>query len=318
MRIVADGSGDYPDGPTVKINLTRFNQPDNETVLFYGYNSVFNQDLREEYKNYKKKILLNLWMPTEYNGDPPILSGMTDYQPDGKFVEYFDVVYSICPYTIDWINQMTGDNRYKFIWHPFASPRDYNGPELSYQKIYDVCYFGGIHGRYHEEIAHVVREYGGRISYIYPNQYTTDVGLTHHGKMQMAANSKITVVINQCPLSSNHINSITRYKNWSQNKAFDGLNFDIPTVPQYKCRTAEAAYARSVILVKRDQWNIIENFFDLDEFVYFDDMEDLRTKINYILSHYDEYQPMLEKAYLRSLNMDGEGTFKKIKENENV
>lgn len=318
MRVVTDGSGDYPAGPTVKINLTRFDEPDNNTVLFYGYNSVFNQELREEYKNYKNKILLNLWMPTEFNGNPPFLSGITNYQPDGKFLEYFDTIYTICPYTIDWIKEMTGDERYKFIWHPFASPRDYNGSDLSYEKKYDICYFGGIHGKYHEDIARVVREYNGRISYIYPNQYTTDIGLSHHQKMQLACNSKITVVINQCPLTINHINSIKRYKDWNKNQAFVGVDFDIPTVPQYKCRTAEAAFARSVILVKRDRWNIIENFFEPDEFVYFDDIADMKEKINHILTKYEEYQPMLDKAYLKSLQMDGEGTFMKIKETENV
>lgn len=320
MRIVNDAGGDYLDGPTVKINLWKHDDPnDTERVLFYGYNSMFNSILRDRFSDYKKKILLNLWMPTEYNCQAPIPFAGTAWSPDGKYTDYFDKIYTICPYTIDWLleeyesKQHPEKSRYRYIWHPFASPDDYGGEPLDYTKKFDVCYFGGIHGKYHRDMAEVLKGYNSRISYIHPNEYTTDWGLTHHQKMQMVANTKISVVFNQCPLHPKHIESIKSYTNWHKNRAFSGVDLPVPTMPQYKCRTAEAAYGKSVILVQRDQWNIIEDFFPSNEFVYFDDTDDLKTKIDMILGNYESYAPMISKAYQRSLKMDGKGTLEEIK-----
>lgn len=316
MRIINDSSGDYPDGPTVNINLIKHSDLLNqENILFYGYNSIFNQDLRSRFKNFTKKILFNLWAPTEFNGPPPAADGKTFWQPDGKYLQYFDIIYSICPYTIKWLKEVCGDNRYKYIYHPFASPRDYNGPELNYEKIYDVCYFGGLHGQYHVEMAKLLKQYNSKISYIIPNEYTTDVGLTHHQKMQMVANSKISVVFNQCPLTEKNIQNIKSYSDWEKNEAFSGINLDVPAMPQYKCRTAEAAYCKSIILVQKDKWNIIEDFFNKDEFMYFDNIHDLKEKIDLILKNYNIYKEMIEKAYFKSLNMDGYAALNFIKNN---
>lgn len=316
MRIVNDPAGDYPDGPTVKINLIKHDDlEDKSNVLFYGYNSVFNEHLRSYFKNFTKKILLNLWMPTEFNGPAALTDGKTFWQPDGNYLKYFDIIYSICPYTIKWLKEICKDNRYKYIYHPFASPKDYNGPELNYEKIYDVCYFGGMHGPYHIEMAKIIKNYNSRISYIIPNEYTTDVGLTHHQKMQMVANSKISIVFNQCPLAEKHIQSIKSYSDWEKNEAFCGVNLDIPVMPQYKCRTAEAAYGKSIILVQKDRWNIIEHFFSKDEFIYFENINDLKEKIDFILKNYSIYTEMIEKAYKKSLLMDGTAAFNIIKNN---
>lgn len=317
MIIENDKSGDYPDGPTVKINLTKFSKDEGDnSVLFYGYNSLFNQKYREKYSNFKKRILLNLWMPTEFTCDPFVSSHT--YIPDGLFYDFFTDVYCICPYTAEWLNNKLHTSKFKFIAHPFASPNDYGGDSLDFTKKYDVCYFGGIHGPDHEMMAMELKKYNHRISYISPNRYTTDINLTHHEKMQLAANSKISIVFNQCPLSINHIKTIKKYKDWKENKAFEKLDDNISIIPQYKCRTAEAAFCRSIILVKYDQWNIIEKFFDKDEFIYFDNIKDLNFKINDILQNYDNYNTMLDKAQNKAQMLDGSSILKIICRRENV
>ena len=63
----------------------------------------------------------------------------------------------------------------------------------------------------------------------------------------------------------------------------------------------------------RDPWNVIEDFYDKDEFVYFDDVEELPQKINDILNNWSDYQDMIEKAYKRSLNYTTENLIKQIK-----
>ena len=55
--------------------------------------------------------------------------------------------------------------------------------------------------------------------------------------------------------------------------------------------------------MKRDRWNLIEHYFIPDEeFIYYEDGEDLKRKIEKILNNYKDYEGMVEKAYLRSLN----------------
>lgn len=314
MRVVNDSSGDYPDGPTVRINLTRLSTDNTDTVLFYGYQSVFNDRLRDEHVNYKRKILLNLWQPTEYCMPGQFVDLSTPYIPDGKLYDYFDEIYSICPYTIDFQQQFTGHDKYKLIWHPFAAPEDYGGQPLNYDKVTEVCYFGGIHGSFHHAMAKVLQQFNHRICYVQSMPYVTDVNLTHHAKMQLAANSKVTVVYNQCGLNHKNIDTIRSTSNWDQNEAFAGLTYDNPIICQLKCRLFEALYCKNVILVKRDRWNIVERFLSPDAFIYFEDEIDLAEKIKFVLTNYSQFSGMLADNYDISMRYAGKQTYKFIRD----
>jgi spore maturation protein CgeB len=73
-------------------------------------------------------------------------------------------------------------------------------------------------------------------------------------------------------------------------------------VPQLKSRVFEAAFSRSLILCKRDPFNVIENFFEPEEeFVYFDEGE-LKEKLVDILLNYEKYLPIIENAYVKAVN----------------
>jgi spore maturation protein CgeB len=55
---------------------------------------------------------------------------------------------------------------------------------------------------------------------------------------------------------------------------------------------------KTLNLVKRDEWNVIEKWFKPDvHFVYWDNKNDLKEKINYILKNYDQYQKIINDAY---------------------
>jgi len=314
MRVVTDSSGDYADGPTVKINLTRFSTGSSKEVLFYGYQSLFNGKLRDEYKDYERKVLLNLWQPTEYCAPSQFIEQATPYVPDGGLYEYFDEIYSICPYTINYQQRFTGEQKYKLIWHPFAPPEDYNGAPLDFRKPIDVCYFGGIHGDCHQKMATVMRMFNHRISYLYRMPFVTDVGLSHHDKLQLAASSKITVVYNQCALKPEHISNICQMRNWQANQAFDGLSLDNPIICQLKCRLFEALYCKNVLLIKRDRWNIVEKFLPRESFIYFSDEADLEFKIRFVLDNYGGFAKSLAFNQDYSMRFAGKATFEFIRD----
>ena len=73
-------------------------------------------------------------------------------------------------------------------------------------------------------------------------------------------------------------------------------------MPQFKTRIHEAAISRTLNLVRRDNWNVIEDFYEPDgEFIYFDNEEHLSEKIQYILSNWNDYQKVIDNAFQKSL-----------------
>ena len=69
-------------------------------------------------------------------------------------------------------------------------------------------------------------------------------------------------------------------------QAFD--LFDEGIMPQFKVRTHEITSSKSLMLVKKDPWNLIEDFYTPGkEFVYFEDFEELRDLIHDISVNFE-------------------------------
>ena len=108
-----------------------------------------------------------------------------------------------------------------------------------------------------------------------------------------------------------HIVNVWRYDDWSSNEAFKLIprwwqgwklfaREDV-VVPQLKSRLFEAAFCRSLILCRRDPFNVIERYFEPDtEFVYYDD-GGLKGKVSEILGDFEKYQSIAEKAHNRAM-----------------
>ena len=292
MKIIADMSGDYADGVPAHLKLEQFSEESDEEVLFYGYNSVENLELQEKYSSYKRKVLLNLWTPCDYMNEGDKFKRNALKQP-----EFFDEIYTICPYTIDWLKDSHGDERYKYIFHPF----DGSYAPADFEKDSDVCYFGGVHGKNHWDMVEVMTEFNHRLISMNNNPFVTHHNVPHHTKLDLVAKTKISLCSNILPLEDVHLKEITKYPEWDENEAFN--NVMKYAAPQYKCRAAEAAFCKSLLMVKRDEWNLIEHYFVPDEeFIYYENKKDLKEKISHVLKNYDDYSEMIEKAYLRSFD----------------
>ena len=73
--------------------------------------------------------------------------------------------------------------------------------------------------------------------------------------------------------------------------------------PQLKSRPFEAAFGKSLILCKKDEWNIIETWFtEGEEFIYYSSAEELRTIIDDVLNNFEKYEEIVENAYNRAIN----------------
>jgi hypothetical protein len=68
MKIVTEYSGEYQDMINSYYNLEQYNDDSQTEVLFQGYSTSVNDSLKEQYKNYDKRVYMNLEAPCAYCG----------------------------------------------------------------------------------------------------------------------------------------------------------------------------------------------------------------------------------------------------------
>ena len=101
----------------------------------------------------------------------------------------------------------------------------------------------------------------------------------------------------------------------SQSNDFDVFeHFDKGIMPQFKVRTHEITSSKSLMLVKKDPWNLVEDFYEPEkEFVYFETFPELRERIEDIKKNFTDYENIVEKAYERSYDYTVEKIYPYIK-----
>lgn len=312
MRVVKDLKLEILGTNSHYFRLDEFNEDSETDILVYGYNFVQDSSKCEGLKKYVRKVYLNYWMPTEFCGK---VSTTQD--------SFFDEVYGICPYSVKWLNEITNSKKYKTICYPF----NLKDIPQNKEKIYDVCYHGGLHGDYHLRCLDIMRNFNYRYVSMTHDinpltrsnlKYATNLDLTNEEKFNLISQCKISIVYNYFPVrNSNDVNNIKGRDKWHINKAFNHID-DLKIIPQFKSRVNEAAISKTLNLVQRDSWNVIEYFYTPDvDFIYFDSNEELGFKISEILLNWDNYNSMIENAYQKSLNYSTEKLYAKIKNEKN-
>ena len=310
MLIVKDMGGDTPDGVNDYLKIERHSEESNTDVLMYGINCTTNFDLQKQYQNFESRKLLNLWQPCEFvfPSDPV---GQNAFEQ----ILYFTKVYTICPYTAKWLNDCFGDERHEAIFYPFG---DDIIPERQ-EKIYDVCYFGGLHGIDHVQCLDQIRNFNYRFvsQQMYPEPYTpTNYNVSFKEKLDIVAKTKISVCYNLLHFRPDQQEVVKMYERWEENPAFQYMH-EHGRVPQFKQRVHESAFSRTLILCKRDHWNIIEDYYTPNEdFIYFNENSELEGLIKDILNNYKDYEHIIENAYNKSLNYTSKNLYEHIKNNK--
>ena len=299
-------TAEVPDTNAFSFGLEEFSDENSPDNLYYGYDSL------HDFKEGRRQVLLNQWSPTEFcqSKDHHNLKPL-EHSADAT------EVYNICPYTVEWLNRVDSP-KYKYIFYPFHKD---DIPEPA-EKTHDVCYFGGLHSRYHEDMLRSLLKFNycymtmthginGRTAHYLPVATHTD--LSHRDKIIQVGKCRISVCCNIVPVEPQHIQNIKNNKEWESCKAFSHLDKGI--MPQFKSRMHEAAMARTLNLVHRDPWKISEDYYTPDEdFVYYDSLEDLEDKLHYILNNWKDYEGMIERAYNKALNYTTEKMFDLIKQ----
>jgi hypothetical protein len=301
MRIEEILTAEIPDTNAFHFKMSKDSTDDGKTILSYGYNASFNPFIKEISTPYGRKVFFNNWAPCEFAQSTDHF-GRTPMNYDDGFTE----VYSICPYSNKWLNTMGFDRKYRDIFYPFNANLI---PEHT-EKEYDVIYHGGIHGQEHLDCLDVIQKFNYRycsMSHginpltVESMKYATNKDLSFNDKIALVEKCKISVCYNIAHIRPEHIPNIKSWERWNENEAFsevDGMNI----MPQFKTRMHEAAISKTLNLVQKDKWNIAEKYYEPDtEFIYFTDKQDLEDKIKEITSNWEDYIPMVEKAYNKSL-----------------
>ncbi|WP_320675949.1 glycosyltransferase [Prochlorococcus sp. MIT 1300] len=299
MKVISYLNSEIPGTNLYDLDLEEFakdNQEYCEEVLFYGYRILEKGLSKAKVRSCFRKIkYLNVTMPTEYSSD--------NFIHDANGV--FDEIYGICPFSCHWMNKLEGSNRYKYIFYPVSIP---NGVNPLAKKDYDVIYHGGIHNVKYLHMLEIFKQFNYRYITMTKgiNQLTglalpmaTNINLSPVDKYKVISNCKISICFNSYPVGTEAIENIKRRPRWEENQAFNDLNNGY--VPQFKSRFNEAAALGTLNLVEKDNWNLVEDFYEEGkDFIYFESMEDMEKKIGEVLSNWEKYDDMRLSALQKS------------------
>jgi hypothetical protein len=211
-------------------------------------------------------------------------------------------IFTVCPFTAEWSNKQFNTNKWEASFIPFNETMI---PPKA-EKKFDIAYAGSWRWGL-SEVGQVMKRFNSCFMSFNSNSYTTHVGVTYPKKLKLFSQSRISIVHNLLFVEQVYAKGMRRdHQNIiKSNKAFSqiaDLSNSSPLAPQLKTRLFEAAFCRSLILCRRDPWNLIERFFTPGkEFVYYDEGS-LHKTVNDILSNYDKYIPIVENAFERAVN----------------
>jgi len=295
----------YEQCPTKQFDFQRFANKYSDFVLveaaFEGADKWTQFNLSEqELRDLKKKKIVRL----EFEEPNKFFLGddMRAYDKD------FSKIYTLCPFTSEWLNKKNGDSKRVPIFFPLNE----NDVPSRCSKKYDIIYTGHVVSKKLLKDIKTMSKFNYRFVSNDNQPLVTDRSATYKNKLRLISESRIAIVHNQLHPSLRHISRVWRYKNWEENKAFKlipkwwewrkFLALRGVIVPQLKSRLFEAAFCRALILCKRDSFNVIERYFEPDtEFIYYDEW-DLEEKVREILGNYKKYELIAENAYQRSIS----------------
>lgn len=313
MKILYNSGGEYSDCIVKHFDLMKYNDDDISKVLFWGWDSVDKEDVKQQYESSAKKIFINTVQPCD------IIQGPMDILKQS----YFDEVLTICPYTANVLNG-NSDKISNTIYTPICFPypekyfEKYKDTQLS-DKTHDVIYYGNIHHKMYYDLLNTIKKFKYIFSAISYHNQTEDLqklithfNITSQEKWDILNKSKISVGFNLLFLNNHHIDNLKMIPNIESFKNID-ITFENKIMPQMKTRMVEAAACKTLMLMYKDDWNVIEEWFEPNtHFLYWESFEQLQSMIKEISENYEKYWYIVENAYEHVQQYSIENLIKKI------
>lgn len=294
----------YKQDPTKHFKFDRFEDECGDFILIEAAfedadrwsQFSLNQDQLNAIRS-KKIVRLEFEEPNKFFlGD-----NMESYDPE------FYKIFTLCPYTSKWLNEKYAIDKRVPIFFPF---NECDIPQKT-DKKYDVIYTGHIVSKKLLSDLKTISKFNYRFVSNDKSKLVTNQNASYDDKLKLISETKITIVHNLLHPKRKYFKNIWNYEGWQNNEAFKLVPrrsewWKIFTdnnivVPQLKSRVFEAAFCRSLILCKKDQFNVIENYFEPNkEFIYYEN--DLESKIKEILNDFEKYEHIIDNAYQRAVN----------------
>lgn len=297
MKIVRTEGGEYNDCIVKYFDLFDYQTDAIDKVLFWGWASLDNESKKDEYQKYNKKYFINTAMPCE------IIGGYVDILKQS----YFDEVYTICPYTSNVLNttqNKISNTKYTPICFPFREKYfdKYKSITIS-DKETDVIYYGNLHHTIYYDLIRSISKFNYAFSTISHHNQTEEMAnlITHFNlpsekKWNLLSKSKMSVGFNLIFLRDDQIANLKNIPNIESFKNID-IAYNKSILPQMKTRMVEAAACKTLMLMYKDDWNVIEEWFEPNKhFLYWETFEELETLISDVSINYEKYWPIVEAA----------------------
>lgn len=318
MKFFINKKHNYDFDEFLNNNFLKYKNKSKNKALFYGLEWVLNDNLAKikfENKLIKKKIFINNSIPCDL--------GNENFLEVIERQDYFDEIFSSCPYTSKFLNKDYKTTKYKYLPIPTYSETlfaKYNTRCSS--KKFDVVFCGGVHSKEHtymlktiRKFKNIVMSYDNRLNrnfFKWPFFLNYQPFLPNKKKWDNFHNAKILIGTNLLYLNKKQIKNFKKIPNI---KNFH--NYDVvcqkKILPQMKTRMIEAASTKTLFLVKKDEWNVIENWFTPGkDFIYWTNYNDLYEKIFDITKNFNNYNNILDSAAKKVKQFYFEGFMKKI------
>ena len=301
MIFIEDYDGCYGDALERYYNFKKYSSDDGN-VFFHGMECVEKTAHKERYSDFNKKIFWNLEQPCAWQGDERIKNISSN--ADG----YFDKIFTICPYSAKWLNERQGGNVFSASFIPFSEDMIIDKKE---DKSYDAIYWGGIHSEENFNIVNSIKDFKYNFMSLGPGHWSsqfrnsiarrfiTSQNVPRKVMWSILRKTKVCPMSNLLFLQEPQVNSIKSMENWEQCEAFSHLDQFI--MPQNKTRMVECAVNRTLILVKRNPWQLDSMWFEPEkDFLYFNDYSELPGLIRETTENWHKYEHIVDSAFAKA------------------
>lgn len=203
-------------------------------------------------------------------------------------------IFCLCPFFAKKRNETLGTQKYKEVFFPFSK----NKIPINKEKNFDLIYISNSNPPWIHELRKL-KDF--KICILgATNPLSTHSSPTYESKIDLISRSKVCIVHNEYYLRPSHNNILDNEKEFEELKKYiEVRNFK---TTQHKSRVMDAAFCRSMMLCKKDEFNIIENIFkEKNNFLYFDDFNIIDTILETI-NNYSKYKEMVDTTFDFALN----------------
>lgn len=277
MQVIKNFSINYDEDPVRFLDFENYAKSFKDDIEFY-FGHPPDDLIFKKTKNFK--ILFTL--EEQYSDDPQ----WHDPWNIQQYENHVDIILTIIP------THLHNFKKRKYVFFPF---NDKLIPSVE-EKIYDVIYTGFAKWGLQKNWFNILQEYN--LAFIsfkevlnlsdllknpkkytqkklkqkndFPNNLITHPNLSYEQKLKTIAASRVSI---------------------AHNLLHHGT-------PQLKSRIFEAAFCKSLILVYKDSYNLINDWFEESKhFVFFENNDDLKEKLDYILNNYSKFDVVREAAF---------------------